>query len=984
MDLTPSQEPEIELRVQHCPPFTLTQCRHSSSMNLRKYRIIGGHSWTVTHVAVIKLGEDRSSAAALEASHRSACILTTILDRMLICHVYKCGLAPNPMMAQVGLVLNENVITSADGRQMALTVHIMKGQTLVSLLPANEPGMVVILHFTERKEYLACLKAMSDAEIACLDKQDEMKLTLRHGLCTMIPRHSDPSGPEVVREMHRGAYLAFPFARWKLALMSFTVEMFRRQWSTPPSLRRRKLNRLRLRRASFIYFEQISQFRWSSPGTGPGPRQDRDRTDLGLILVRSYISPVLVLVPVLATSGDVQDRPGPLLYQSGTGSDCTSVLDRSGPGLDRGLSPVLVGAWSGPGPKKLDRSGLGPGPGPDQKGTPMEKQVHKCATRETDGRPACFVCFEVCKFRSTQLLSRKPTKWQSEFHSQDLADALSVSPRTSFWPSPNIADITELQRDLTPFIEPMLTELRIHESLPSLLCRLSDLGYLVICLLCRKEDGPKITQGLLNSELYLRQRARRALGPLDFTELDIANKAVVAAQTNRMKNGCVESVLAHVRATLTESLQMPLALRETNDTPGYRVHAQQLREASVIHPGQELLFRNLWRLHIPIVVRGVRMPRNTWSPESFARIHRSRTVTMLKSNGLQSEQDWPPSSAFADEFKEQYNTFMRDVPMSAYTCFDGSHNLIAHYGIPPFPYKSLKPDLATTDAGGEGSTHLHLLGSRPFLAGTINEELGVFLQPSMQLSLLFMNSNSSADTEPVGVGWVVARQRVKFEKSPPATEKSPTPQFGQASSRSVFVFPTTPPCRDLSLLAAPKPSAFKRSITAAVRLVSWLWIGLLPKDEQGVTPSDNSITQTVTSISMPAQDPGGSAANTDPSQSQPMSNVNAEQADLNPQKDEVPAERSEPDANGIYMERHRVKGKYVRVCLKECPLCWTVVGLGDGKLLHTFEKHHMSVKCKEQAHAQHLSGGVQQRLDTMFRRSTQSQPQGKFQVAREP
>ncbi|RDX39944.1 hypothetical protein OH76DRAFT_1423999 [Lentinus brumalis] len=34
----------------------------------------------------------------------------------------------------------------------------------------------------------------------------------------------------------------------------------------------------------------------------------------------------------------------------------------------------------------------------------------------------------------------------------------------------------------------------------------------------------------------------------------------------------------------------------------------------------------------------------------------------------------------------------------------------------------------------------YLLGSRPFLAGTIDEELGVFLQPSMQLSLLFMNS----------------------------------------------------------------------------------------------------------------------------------------------------------------------------------------------------------------------------------------------------
>ncbi len=50
----------------------------------------------------------------------------------------------------------------------------------------------------------------------------------------------------------------------------------------------------------------------------------------------------------------------------------------------------------------------------------------------------------------------------------------------------------------------------------------------------------------------------------------------------------------------------------------------------------------------------------------------------------------------------------------------------------------------------------------------------------------------------------------------------------------------------------------------------------MSEDEQGVTPSDNSITQTVTFISMPAQDPGGSAADTDPSQSQPMSNVNAE------------------------------------------------------------------------------------------------------------
>ncbi|RPD53957.1 hypothetical protein L227DRAFT_589116 [Lentinus tigrinus ALCF2SS1-6] len=167
--------------------------------------------------------------------------------------------------------------------------------------------------------------------------------------------------------------------------------------------------------------------------------------------------------------------------------------------------------------------------------------------------------------------------------------------------------------------------------------------------------------------------------------------------------------------------------------------AQKDREAPVIRPGQELLFRSLWCLNIPIVVCG---PRNrmqgSWTPDSFVRTHGSETVMMIKSGGFPSERvsvdhffqefkktdadrgcavkvkDWPPSTSFEQDFKQNYDAFMQAVPMPSYTRYDGFRNLIAHYGIPPPRIVSLRPDvgpkvyIATPDSSREGSTRLHL------------------------------------------------------------------------------------------------------------------------------------------------------------------------------------------------------------------------------------------------------------------------------------
>ncbi|KAI0689579.1 hypothetical protein C8T65DRAFT_588533 [Cerioporus squamosus] len=167
--------------------------------------------------------------------------------------------------------------------------------------------------------------------------------------------------------------------------------------------------------------------------------------------------------------------------------------------------------------------------------------------------------------------------------------------------------------------------------------------------------------------------------------------------------------------------------------------AKHQREVPVIRPGQEQLFRSLWRLDVPMVVRGLHHTmQGSWSPELIVRTHGTQNVTMFKSGGKPPEKvsvarffqeftktdadrgfavklkDWPPSTSFERDFKQNYNAFMQSVPMPSYTRHDGVRNLIAHYAIPPHPFKSLKPDvgpkvyIATPDTPQEGSTRLHI------------------------------------------------------------------------------------------------------------------------------------------------------------------------------------------------------------------------------------------------------------------------------------
>ncbi|KAI0695261.1 hypothetical protein C8T65DRAFT_584462 [Cerioporus squamosus] len=204
-----------------------------------------------------------------------------------------------------------------------------------------------------------------------------------------------------------------------------------------------------------------------------------------------------------------------------------------------------------------------------------------------------------------------------------------------------------------------------------------------------------------------------------------------------MKAGRVNSTLEELD---TVSALYPIKIAPSvNDTTRLRLRAQEYREVPVLRPGQEALFRSLWQLNIPVVVRGLhnRM-QGSWTPDSFVRTHGQETVTMLKSGKLPSQKvtvarffeefaksaadrgyavkvkDWPPSSSFKNDFPQNYDAFMQAVPMQSYTCWNGFRNLIAHYGIPPGKIASLRPDvgpkayIATPDLPQEGSTRLHL------------------------------------------------------------------------------------------------------------------------------------------------------------------------------------------------------------------------------------------------------------------------------------
>ncbi len=103
-----------------------------------------------------------------------------------------------------------------------------------------------------------------------------------------------------------------------------------------------------------------------------------------------------------------------------------------------------------------------------------------------------------------------------------------------------------------------------------------------------------------------------------------------------MQAGCVRSALKELDAV---SALYPIQIAPpVNDTTRLRLLAQHNREAPVVRPGQEALFRSLWQWNIPIIVPGMQYHmQGSWTPDSFVRTHGNEKVTMLKSGGLPSQ-----------------------------------------------------------------------------------------------------------------------------------------------------------------------------------------------------------------------------------------------------------------------------------------------------------------------------------------------------------
>ncbi|KAI0744426.1 hypothetical protein C8Q76DRAFT_788963 [Earliella scabrosa] len=137
------------------------------------YSICGVSDWTTAHIAVVEVRHE---------------------ERLLVCNVLECGRAPSPITAQVGFVLNENVsmYTAPDDNVVLLRVN--KAPSLVTLVPLDTEFLLLKLRFDQRSDYLACVKVINDAQVDTESRQEEMKMALRRGLATAIPR-LDPLPP---------------------------------------------------------------------------------------------------------------------------------------------------------------------------------------------------------------------------------------------------------------------------------------------------------------------------------------------------------------------------------------------------------------------------------------------------------------------------------------------------------------------------------------------------------------------------------------------------------------------------------------------------------------------------------------------------------------------------------------------------------------------------------------------------------------------
>ncbi|KAI0688945.1 hypothetical protein C8Q76DRAFT_803393 [Earliella scabrosa] len=144
--------------------------------------------WTVAHIAVVEVAPEKFG--------------------LLICDVLESGCAPSPITAQVGIVLNENVImyTAPDANIVLLRVN--KSASLVTLLPQSTTSRFLKVRFNQRSDYLGCVKAINDAQIATEDQHEEMKAALRRALATAVPRQASETQSQETSPGESAAHVA--------------------------------------------------------------------------------------------------------------------------------------------------------------------------------------------------------------------------------------------------------------------------------------------------------------------------------------------------------------------------------------------------------------------------------------------------------------------------------------------------------------------------------------------------------------------------------------------------------------------------------------------------------------------------------------------------------------------------------------------------------------------------------------------------------
>ncbi|KAI0716871.1 hypothetical protein C8Q76DRAFT_795111 [Earliella scabrosa] len=137
------------------------------------YAVDNGDDWTTAHVVVVEVGTEKVG--------------------LLVCNVLEDGLVASPITAQVGFVLDENVVMQIHPKDMIVELLVKQAPSLITLVPLGAESLTLKLRFEKRSDYLACVKVINDGEIVTHEQREDMTFALRRALATAIPRRPSPS-----------------------------------------------------------------------------------------------------------------------------------------------------------------------------------------------------------------------------------------------------------------------------------------------------------------------------------------------------------------------------------------------------------------------------------------------------------------------------------------------------------------------------------------------------------------------------------------------------------------------------------------------------------------------------------------------------------------------------------------------------------------------------------------------------------------------